>query len=107
MKKSIFLLGLLTIAGITLTACGSKSYEMPFDEALEIASHSALQDILSNNENVQQDFDLTTSFDAAGTKVAANIETSSKENTKTNESEAFVKFDVNANSEESGNIKLN
>ena len=107
MKKSIFLLGLLTIAGITLTACGSKSYEMPFDEALEIASHSALQNILSNNENVQQDFSITTSFDAAGTNIAANIETSSKESTKTKESEASVKFDVNANSEENGNIKLN
>jgi hypothetical protein len=62
MKKSIFLLGLLTIAGITLTACGSKNYEMSFDEALEIASHSALQDILTDNENVQQDFDITTDF---------------------------------------------
>ena len=107
MKKSIFLLGLLTIAGISLTACGSKSYEMPFDEALEIASHSALQDILSNNENVQQNFDITTSFDSAGTNIAANIETSSKENTKTNESEASIKFDVDTNSEENGNIKLN
>jgi hypothetical protein len=64
MKKSVFLLGLLTIAGICLTACGSKNYEMSFDEALEIASHSAFQDILSNNGNVQQDFNFATNVDA-------------------------------------------
>jgi len=107
MKKSIFLLGLLTIAGITLTACGSKNYEMSFDEALEIASHSALQDILANNESSQQNFDITTSFNAAWTNIAANIESSSRENTKADQSEASIKFDINANSEENDNIKLN
>jgi hypothetical protein len=39
MKKSIFLLGLLTIAGISLTACGSKSYEMSFEDAVEVVNH--------------------------------------------------------------------
>lgn len=107
MKKSIFLLGLLTIAGISLTACGSKNYEMSFDEALEIASHSALQDILTDNENVQQDFDITTDFNVEWTSIAADIQSSSKENTKTSKSDSSVKFGLKVNSEEIGDIKAN
>ena len=107
MKKSVFLLWLLTIAGICLTACGSKNYEMSFDEALEIASHSAFQDILSNNGNVQQDFNFATNVDAEWTNIIANIQSSSKQNTEANKSDSTIKFDVKISNEEAGNIKVN
>jgi hypothetical protein len=37
---------------------------MSFEEALEIANHSELQNILSENKNFEQDFDISGSFDA-------------------------------------------
>jgi hypothetical protein len=46
MKKSFFLLGLLTTA-VCLSACGSKDFNMSFEEALEIANHSELQEVLA------------------------------------------------------------
>jgi hypothetical protein len=63
MKKSLFLLGLLTTT-VCLTACGSKDYNMSFEEALEIANHSALQDILAENDNFEQSFTIAGNFDA-------------------------------------------
>jgi hypothetical protein len=57
MKKSVFLFGLL-ITSVSLTACGSKNFNMSFDEALEIANHSELQEILAGNENFEQSFDI-------------------------------------------------
>jgi hypothetical protein len=62
MKKSIFLFGLLATT-LCLTACGSKDYNMTFEEALETANHSALQDILAENDNFEQEFDIAGSFD--------------------------------------------
>jgi hypothetical protein len=46
MKKSFLLLGLLTTT-LCLTACGSKDFNMTFEEALEVANHSELQEILA------------------------------------------------------------
>jgi hypothetical protein len=64
MKKSAFLLGLLAITSLCLTACGnSKDYTMSFDEAYDTANHSALQDILINSENAQQSLNLSTNID--------------------------------------------
>jgi hypothetical protein len=63
MKKSLFLLGLLTTT-VCLTACGSKDYNMSFEEALEIANHSVLQDILAENDNFEQSFTIAGNFDA-------------------------------------------
>ncbi len=62
MKKSFLLLGMLTCA-ICLTACGSKNYEMSFDEALEIANHSDLQDILVKNDNFEETLTIAGSYD--------------------------------------------
>ncbi len=63
MKKTVFLLGLLTSA-VCLTACGSKTFEMSFEEALNIASHSEFQDILTQSDNIEQDFNIAGSFDS-------------------------------------------
>ena len=78
MKKSFLLLGLLTCA-VCLTACGSKNYEMTFEEALEIANHSDLQDILVENDNVEKSFTIVGNYDIDWTKVDANISSVSKE----------------------------
>jgi hypothetical protein len=63
MKKSVFLFGLL-ITSVSLAACGSKNFNMSFDEALEIANHSELQAILTENENFEQSFDISGNYDS-------------------------------------------
>jgi hypothetical protein len=57
MKKSIFLFGLLTTA-LCLSACGSKEFDMSFEEALEVANHSTLQEALANSDAFEQAFDI-------------------------------------------------
>jgi hypothetical protein len=55
MKKTAFFLGVLAMASLFLTACDkSKDYTMSFDEAYDLANHSALQDVLMNSESFQQ-----------------------------------------------------
>jgi hypothetical protein len=63
MKKSVFLLGLLTTT-VCLTACGSKNFNMTFDEALEAANQSQLQEILAGNENFEQSFDIAGNYNS-------------------------------------------
>ena len=64
MKKSAIFLGLLAITSLCLTACGSKNYTMSFDEAVNTANHSALQDILSQNDDFEQNFVIAGNYDA-------------------------------------------
>ena len=97
MKKSLFLLGLLTTT-VCLTACGSKDYNMSFEEALEIANHSALQDILAENDNFEQNFTIAGNYNADWTKVDANISSSSKQSTNNNNSESSTSFWANITS---------
>ncbi|MBO7505494.1 hypothetical protein J6T66_05215 [bacterium] len=81
MKKSAFLLGLLAIASLSLTACGnSKDYTMSFDEAYDIANHSAFQDMLINSENFQQSLELTTNIDNGANKMDISLQSTSKQN---------------------------
>lgn len=105
MKKSIFLLGLITTT-VCLTACWSKNFNMSFDEALEAANYSELQNILSQNETFEQDFDISGKYDSDGTKVDANISSNSKQNLNNKNSESSTKFTANITS--SGEtIKIN
>ena len=94
MKKFVFLLGLLTTT-VCLTACGSKNFSMPFEEALEIANHSELQNILSENKNFEQDFDISGSFNSKWTKIDASITSNNKQNLDNNNSESSTKFNAN------------
>ena len=94
MKKIVFLFGLL-ITGISLTACGSKNFNMSFDEALEIVNHSELQEILAENENFEQSFDIAGNLSSEWNIVDANIITTSKQNVNDNKSESTVKFTAN------------
>ena len=94
MKKSLLLLGLLTSA-VCLTACGSKTFEMSFEEALDIASHSEFQDILTQGDNIEQDFNIAGNFDSEWTKIDANISSNTKENVSKKNSESSTKFAAN------------
>ncbi len=91
MKKSFLLLGMLTCA-ICLTACGSKNYEMSFDEALEIANHSDLQDILVKNDNFEETLTIAGSYDVEWTKIDANISSVGKESLLNKTSESSTNF---------------
>ena len=91
MKKSFLLLGMLTCA-VCLTACGSKSYEMSFDEALEIANHSDLQDILVENDNFEETLTIAGSYDVEWTKIDANISSVGKESLLNKNSESSANF---------------
>lgn len=100
MKKSAFLLGLLAIASLCLTACGnSKDYNMSFDEAYDAANHSAIQDILLNSDNFQQSLDLSTNIDNWANKMAITLQSNSKQNIENNKSESATNFDVNIDAE--------
>ena len=94
MKKSVFLLGLLTTA-VCLTACGSKDFNMTFDEALEAANHSQLQEILDGNDNFEQSFDIAGNFAKDWDAIDGNISTTSKQNINNDKSESSVKFTAN------------
>lgn len=98
MKKSFFLLGLLGVT-VCLTACGSKDFNMSFEEALEIANHSELQDILSQNNSFEQSFDIAGNFDYEWNKVDANISTSSKQSLDNKNSELSAKINGSIASE--------
>lgn len=98
MKKSLFLLGLLTSA-VCLTACGSKTFDMSFEDALEIASHSEFQEILAWNDNFEQAFAIAGNYDADWTKVDANISSTSKQSLNNKNSESSLKFWGNITSE--------
>lgn len=97
MKKSLLLLGLLST--VCLTACGSKDFNMTFEEALEAANHSELQNILAWNDNFKQDFALAGNFDANWTKIDANISSTSKQNLSNKNSESSASFWANITSE--------
>ncbi len=106
MKKSIFLLGLLTIAGISLTACGSKSYEMSFEDAVEVVNHWALQEALSGNDITQQTFDISTDIENEWTKIVASVKSDNKQDAKDNLLDSSTNFDVTISSEGS-DLKIN
>lgn len=101
MKKSVFLFGLLAITWLCLTACGSKDYTMSFDDALNLANHSSLQDILLNTENFQQDFDLSTKFWSEWAQTSIYLHSNSKQNIKNYKSESSTSFDVEIDSNDS------
>lgn len=104
MKKFLFLLGLLGTA-TCLTACGSKDFNMTFEEALEAANHSEFQDILSQNDSFEQNFDIAWNFDYEWTQGNATITSNSKQNLIAKNSESSSQFNANISSEGS-NIKI-
>ena len=98
MKKSVFLLGLLTTT-VCLTACGSKNFNMTFDEALEAANQSQLQEILAGNENFEQSFDIAGNYNSDWNIIDADISISSKQNIDDTKSESSIKLSANITSQ--------
>ena len=105
MKKSIFLSGLVATV-LCLTACGSKNFNMSFEEALEIANHSEFQNILSQNDNFEQNFDIAGNYDSDWTKVNANLSSKSHQSLNDKHSESSTEFTANITSSWE-TIKLN
>ena len=96
MKKTAFLMGLLAMSSLFLSACGnSKDYTMSFDEAYNTANHSTLQDMLIESENFQQAFNLSTNIDNWANKMIVNLQSSSKQSLWNNKSESSTSFDIN------------
>lgn len=91
MKKSVLLFGLLSTA-VCLAACGPKNFDMSFEEALEIANHSALQDVLAQNDNYEQSFDISGNFEAEWNKVDAHLSSDSKQSSDSKFSESSLKL---------------
>lgn len=101
MKKTVFLLGLLAISSLCLTACSnSKDYTMTFDEAYNVANHSALQDMLINSESFQQSLDLSTNIDNWSNKMAISLQSNSKQNLWNRKSESSTTFNVDVNADD-------
>ena len=105
MKKSIFLSGLVATV-LCLTACGSKNFNMSFEEALEIANHSEFQNILSQNDNFEQNFNIAGNYDSDWTKVNANLSSKSHQSLNDKHSESSTEFTANITSSWE-TIKLN
>jgi len=98
MKKSLLLLGLICTAAC-LTACGSKKFNMSFEEALEAANHSAFQDIIAQNDNFEQDFAISGNYDVDWTKIDASISSNSKQSLTNKNSESSTKIAANITAE--------
>lgn len=98
MKKSIFLFSLLA-ATLCLSACGSKNFNMTFEEAVEVASHSALQDVLASSDNFEQKFDISGKYNSEWNVIDARINSNGKQNKTSNNSETSTSFDVNITAE--------
>ena len=105
MKKFLLIFGLL--ATTCLTACGSKNFNMTFDEALEASNHSQLQDILSESDTFEQIFKISGNYNSGSDKIKANISSESKQNTNNNNSESITNFDIDINNKDNWESKIN
>lgn len=105
MKKSIFTLGFLTLWVLCLSACGNKKdFNMSFEDALDTASHSSFQDIITNIDNAEQSFDIAWNYNKNDLKIEAKIASNSKQNLKDVQSESNIDVDFKMQQEEN---KLN
>ena len=103
MKKNVLLTGLLALSSVCLAACGnSKDFNMSFEEALDVANHSALQDVFSSTQNFQQSFDVSTNLERNWSKINANLQANSNQNLDNSKSEFNTNFDINISEQNSG-----
>ena len=79
---------------------------MTFDEAYDVANHSALQDMLISSENFQQELNLSTNIDNWANKMAISLQSNSKQNLWNQESESSTTFNVNVNTDDT-NVLIN
>ena len=94
MKKSIFTLGFLTLSILCLSACGNKKdFNMSFEEALELATHSSIQDVMTNADNAEQTFNIAWNYDKDNLKIDGKVTSKSKQNLKDIQSESNIEID--------------
>ena len=105
MKKILLLCGL--IVTICLTACGSKNFNMSFEDALNAANYSKIQDILAENDNFEQSFRISGNYNSGWNNIDAEISSESKQNTTNNNSESSTNFDIKINNKDTGDTKIN
>ena len=95
MKKSIFTLGLLAASILCLSACGNKKdFNMSFEEALELASHSSIQDVITNADNAEQSVSIAWIYNDDDLNVDAKLTSKSKQNLKDIQSESNISVDL-------------
>ena len=94
MKKSTFILGIVSIMTLCLTACGKPN--MSFEDAVDSIGHSQLQEMMDSAEYSQRNFNISTKFNVPEDDVKGNISISadSKHNSKDSqwESDISLKF---------------
>ena len=106
MKKSAFFLWLLAIATGCLSACGNKDFQMSFEDALEIANHSELQEIILNTDNFQQTFDLSMNIKNDDKKAKIAFSSDSKQDIKDQKSESSINFKANISEDKDTNYDI-
>jgi hypothetical protein len=82
MKKSTFILGIVSVMTLCLTACGKPN--MSFEDAVDSITRSEIGEMMSNTEYYQQNFNISTDFSIPDEDIKANVEFSanSKQNMK-------------------------
>lgn len=97
MKNSKLLLSILSISILCLTACGSKP-SMSFEETIDTITHSELRETMSNAENYEESFNISTEFHIDEDNVDANLNlnTTNKQNTKDFQWESLISVNIEA-----------
>ena len=99
MKKSTFILGIVSIMTLCLTACGKPN--MSFEDAVDSIGHSQLQEMMNSAEYSQQNFNISTKLNIPEEDVKGNITFSanSKQNAKDSQWETTFSLDFNVNAD--------
>ena len=99
MKKSTFILGIVSIMTLCLTACGKPN--MSFEDAVDSIGHSQLQEMMDSAEYSQQNFNISTKLNIPEEDVKGNITFSanSKQNAKDSQWETTFSLNLNVNAD--------
>lgn len=97
MNKSSFILGIVSISVLCLSACGSKP-NMSFEEALDTITHSPLQEMMESVNSSEENFNISVALHVPEDNVDANIDFSanSKKNKENSEWESKFSLKINA-----------
>ena len=79
MKKNL-LLGLLTLSTLWLAACGTKHYEMSFEDAVNASNNrnQELANLLLNSDYIEQSFNLSSSESENDSSIDINVNSNTK-----------------------------
>jgi D-ribose pyranose/furanose isomerase RbsD len=96
MKKRKFILGIVSIMTLCLTACGKPN--MTFEETIDSITNSEISKMMNNAEIYEQNFEISSNFSTKKDNVDAKISfsTNSKQNLKDSEGETKITLKVNA-----------